>query len=304
MLTAMNLATPATSRPHQSRVDRSHGKDEGRNHAGHCDRDDSKRGITIELAQPYRARQPVLGHLSRGYEDRHQRERYEHRDEHEGSCGRGTRRDEQELPAAESDVQNHHVDREQPAAVLAAGAIVQPAFGDHIDSGETQSRHAAHHAPDERVDERPLNEDRGRRDGRERREHPDVPEATHQRRRDASSEQIPDVIARHDRARDDRRKSLERGAHAQQGALQSHAEHEHAHSEEQRPGRGERAGRPGNAAGSRRGRRRLSDDNLSSLDRSGRGSADSTLEGTLHQPPSCRKLRIHPAFSAHEENVQ
>ena len=106
-----------------------------------------ERRIAVQLAKAHFARRGVLRQLLRGNDDGHHGERDQHRHQHERGGRERVRQDQQELCRAEAAVQHQHVHGEQPAAIRAAGAIVEPAFGDHVNAGEAQSRDQAHGAP-------------------------------------------------------------------------------------------------------------------------------------------------------------
>ena len=169
----------------QPRVDRPHRENERRNHAGHGDGHHAERRIPIQLAKPHLARHGVLGNLARGDHDGHERQGNEHRHHHERRLGGRIGEHQQKLRRAEAYVEHHHVDGEQAAAILAARPIVEPALRDHVNARQAEAGHHAHGAPDERIDQASLNQDRGRRHRGERREHPDMAEPAQQRRSDA-----------------------------------------------------------------------------------------------------------------------
>jgi hypothetical protein len=191
--------------------------------------DTAERRIPIQLAEPHLARHPMLGNLPGGDDDGHERQRDEHRHRHERRLGGGIREHQQELSSAESHIKNHHVDGEQPSAVLAARPIVKPALRDHVNARQANARHQAHDAPDERIDQTALNQNRRRGNRSQRREYADVAEPAQQRRCNARAEQIPEVIARHDDAGHHRGEPFERRAHPEQRALQTRAQHQHTH---------------------------------------------------------------------------
>ena len=190
----------------------------------------------------YRSRQAdfsrhrTLRQLLCGNHDGNHRQGDQHRDQHERTGGERVRNDQQELRGAETQVQDEHVDRQQSAAVRAACAIVEPAFRDDVDAREAYAGDQTHRGPHQRVDEAALDQNRHRGDGGEGGEYADVADLPHQRQRDHGSEDIPHVVAGHDGAGEQRRESFESGAEAEKGALQTGAQHEHPHAEQQGPG--------------------------------------------------------------------
>ena len=150
---------------------------------------------------------------------------------HAGGIG-----DVQEPLAAGGGAQHdHHVEREQLAPGLVGRLVVQPALDHHVQPGVAEPGRQADHGPARGMDPHRMDQDGAGRERGEHGEHAHVTDPRDQPRREHRADQEPGEVAGHQDAGHGGREALERGADAEQRALQAVAQHHQRDAQEQRP---------------------------------------------------------------------
>ena len=216
-------------------IDGGHGKDRAVRHAGAQRADDAERRCPEEGAQTERLR----GREIRGRRDRdgnrHQRHGDQHGSQHEQHEAVGIAEIQEELAARHTAQHHHHVDRQHAAAGLVGGALIEPGFGDDIESGIAETGDQAHDRPHPGVDENRMQERSGRSGRGQGGENPHMADVAHHLWCDDGAGQETQKVTGHDEAGDLGRKGLRTGANAEQRTLQAVPQHQHAEADEEGP---------------------------------------------------------------------
>ena len=191
----------------------------------------------VQLAQADRRRRSEVRRRGGGQQDRDQRQGDQDR-------GRGEQLEtgrvgqvQQELAAADPAEHDHHVGGQNLPPGLVGRPVVQPALGHHVEAGAAEAGQEAHGDPGPGLDHHGMGQDRRRGERGQGGEDPDVADLLQQLRRGDRADQEAGEVGRHHQAGHGRREVLDGGAHAEQGALQSAAEHDQGDAQEQGPGR-------------------------------------------------------------------
>ena len=190
--------------------------------------------MRVQTAEPEPHLAQRLRRIGRGQTDRHQRERdgdRGHREQRE--AGRGAERQHHLAGGHRAEV-DHHVDRQDLAAIDAGGALVEPALDHHEQAGEADAAERAQRDPHDGMHGERHDQHHRRRDRGADREGADVADPPDDVRHAEAAGHEADRIGGRDQADRGGGERLEGRAHRQQDALQAVAEEQDGDRQKQR----------------------------------------------------------------------